>query len=445
MKNKRLFSFLLLIVALIALVGCSDDEMSVLWENYVNAVNATDINGVAGTFYDTKSTDYKKFVEENSYFESVNSVETESFEVIMYCDFSNSLNSQGYYKAEVKAKVNGESQEFYAYACKNNQGLFFAQPITVENGKVVSEPSDLWRSQVYYATESFNYSYSDGESTLLRQITNDKEVVIPETFKDEYDADVKVTKIGKYAFYKYNKILCFTTAISKLKSVLIPETITTIGECAFFQCVNLKSIVIPESVDKIEKMAFAGCSDLETITIKRKTEEFVAEKFESSAYGDDENPLIIDNARTLQQGEIYTLTIKKNSGEDLRLVKWSSDSSSVSVNPDTGEIKALSVGQAKIRVELRDNPSVYADVTITIEPIETYLSIEVNAFDRCTGLKELYIDATNPNSIKIVNGTQGPILNLNDTVKIIVPKGSKAMYQTHESWSKYSSQIYEME
>ena len=63
MKNKRLFSFLLLVVALIALVGCSGHEMSDLWESYVKAVNAKDINAIAGTFYEADSKEYNAFVE----------------------------------------------------------------------------------------------------------------------------------------------------------------------------------------------------------------------------------------------------------------------------------------------------------------------------------------------------------------------------------------------
>lgn len=442
MKNKRLFSFLLLVVALIALVGCSGHEMSDLWESYVKAVNAKDINAIAGTFYEADSKEYNAFVEANNY--AITSIETESFEVVMDCDFSNKLNSQGYYKADVKAKVNGTSQEFSAYALKNNRGMYFTTPIELVENKISHEPNQLWLSQVYYTTESFNYSYAldTREATVLRQVSNEKNVVIPTTFKDLEGNDVNVTSISKYAFYKYGKVLCFTTATSKLETVEVPEGINLIDEYAFFQCVNLKSFKVPASVNTIKEMAFTGCTDMEVFEILRTTEEFEAVKAESKSYGETDKPVVIDNARTMQQGEIMTLTTTKYDDDAVRVIKWSSSSTNVSVNADTGEIKAINTGDATIRAELRDNPSIYAEVKISIISVNESISIAANSLNRCNSLSELKIYATNPNSIKITNGT---VLNLNDKVKIIVPKGSKAMYQTHETWSKFSSQIIEME
>ena len=442
MKNKRLFSFLLLVVALIALVGCSRHEMSDLWESYVKAVNAKDINAIAGTFYEADSKEYNAFVEANNY--AITSIETESFKVVMDCDFSNKLNSQGYYKADVKAKVNGTSQEFSAYALKNNRGMYFTTPIELVENKISHEPNQLWLSQVYYTTESFNYSYAldTREATVLRQVSNEKNVVIPTTFKDLEGNDVNVTSISKYAFYKYGKVLCFTTATSKLETVEVPEGINLIDEYAFFQCVNLKSFKVPTSVNTIKEMAFTGCTDMEVFEILRTTEEFEAVKAESKSSGETDKPVVIDNARTMQQGEIMTLTTTKYDDDAVRVIKWSSSSTNVSVNADTGEIKAINTGDAIIKAELRDNPSIYAEVKINIISVNESISIAANSLNRCNSLSELKIYATNPNSIKITNGT---VLNLNDKVKIIVPKGSKAMYQTHETWSKFSSQIIEME
>lgn len=442
MKNKRLFSFLLLVVALLALVGCSRHEMSDLWEKYVEAVNEKDINAIAGTFYELDSKEYKAYVEENNY--AITSIETESFEVVMDCDFSNKLNSQGYYKAEVSAKINGTSQKFSAYAYKNNRGMYFTTPIELVDNKVSHEPNDLWLSQVYYTTEDFNYSYKldTREATVLRQVSNEKNVVIPTTFKDIDGNDVNVTSISKYAFYKYGKVLCFTTATSNLESIEVSEGIKLIDEYAFFQCVNLKTFKVPTSVDTIKEMAFTGCTDMEVFEILRTTEDFEVINAESQTYGETDKPIIIDNARTMQQGEIMTLTTKKYDDDTVRVIKWSSSSTNVTVNADTGEIKAINTGEATIKAELRDNPSIYAQVKINIVSVNEAISIAANALNRCNSLSELKIYASNPNSIKITNGTA---LNLNDKVKIIVPKGSKAMYQTHETWSKYSSQIIEME
>ena len=53
---------------------------------------------------------------------------------------------------------------------------------------------------------------------------------------------------------------------SKLSSVVIPNSVTSIGVLAFAYCESLKSVVIPDSVTSIGEYAFDGCSSLESIT-----------------------------------------------------------------------------------------------------------------------------------------------------------------------------------
>ena len=54
---------------------------------------------------------------------------------------------------------------------------------------------------------------------------------------------------------------------SSLKSVTIPEGVTSVGEKAFSGCKSLKSVIIPNSVTSIGKLAFSNCSSLTSITI----------------------------------------------------------------------------------------------------------------------------------------------------------------------------------
>ncbi len=57
------------------------------------------------------------------------------------------------------------------------------------------------------------------------------------------------------------------TLISGCKSTVIPDSVTSIGNEAFFDCTGLTSVTIPDSVKSIGRSAFDGCTGLTSITI----------------------------------------------------------------------------------------------------------------------------------------------------------------------------------
>jgi hypothetical protein len=57
------------------------------------------------------------------------------------------------------------------------------------------------------------------------------------------------------------------TLIAGCKNTVIPNSVTSIGDWAFYQCENLTSLTIPNSVTSIGKSAFYKCKNLTSITI----------------------------------------------------------------------------------------------------------------------------------------------------------------------------------
>ena len=101
-----------------------------------------------------------------------------------------------------------------------------------------------------------------------------------------------VTSIGDRAFYECSKLSSITipnsvTSIgkeafykcSKLSSITIPNSVTSIGMDAFYKCSSLSSITIPNSVTSIGASAFSGCSSLSSITIPNSVTSIGNEAF----------------------------------------------------------------------------------------------------------------------------------------------------------------------
>ena len=105
--------------------------------------------------------------------------------------------------------------------------------LKVESGNTIYDSRDDCNAIIHTAT-----------NTLIRGCKN---TVIPNS----------VTSIGNSAFY----------ACWNLTSVTIPNSVTSIGNSAFNNCVGLTSVTIPNSVTRIGKQAFSDCDCLTSVTI----------------------------------------------------------------------------------------------------------------------------------------------------------------------------------
>ena len=164
------------------------------------------------------------------------------------------------------------------YDCKNVTGLVIPASVTSIGHNALETCGSYSISR-----ENPNYTVSDGilynkDMTELLDCPDDKEgeVMIPST----------VTKIGEYAFYNCGKLdrvvlpnkvdeigkYAFkNTSIHSEKdySLEIPDTVTSIGSGAFYG-IGVKTITIPDSVIYIGEMAFGYRDDWTKTEIEKK-------------------------------------------------------------------------------------------------------------------------------------------------------------------------------
>ena len=113
--------------------------------------------------------------------------------------------------------------------------------------------------------DNVNWSFNTSTGVLVVYGKGDmKNQIAYETDWYSYQYDIKtviikdgVTRIGDYAFFN-----CYS-----LKSVTIPDSVTGIGDYAFYNCDSLKSVTIPDSVTSIGDDAFCACDNLTSVTI----------------------------------------------------------------------------------------------------------------------------------------------------------------------------------
>ena len=59
---------------------------------------------------------------------------------------------------------------------------------------------------------------------------------------------------------------CFA-GCTALNSIVIPDTVTKIGDGAFTECAKLKKVNLPDGLTEIEDRAFMGCKTLQKVDL----------------------------------------------------------------------------------------------------------------------------------------------------------------------------------
>ena len=209
-----------------------------------------------------------------------------------------------------------------------------------------------------------------------------------------------VTSIGESAF----------AGCSGLTAINIPNSVMSIGRYAFYECKGLTSINIPSGVTKIENGTFLGCQRLTSINIPNSVTSIGEWAFAGCS-------------------RLYSINIPS------RITKIENGTFS-----GCSRLTAINLPSALDSIGSKEFDSydkgVFENCTglTSINIPNSVTSIGGEAFRNCRGLTSVAVSWQTP--LAINNSVfEGVTLN---NVKLIVPRGKKAVYRAAEVWEEFN-------
>lgn len=199
-------------------------------------------------------------------------------------------------------------------------------------------------------TSSDNKNYSSLNGVLFNKDKTELIAYSKDKTSSAYTIPNTVSIISDCAFYD----------CPFLTELTIPESVTKIGAAAFFNCKNLKNLIIPNSVTDIDHNAFWCCEKLENITLSENISRISSQMF-LQCYALDN--IVIPNNVTCIEDEAFqeckSLTDIALSDNITNLGGWVFKDSGIASNPDNWSDGVLYIGN--YLVEANDTvPTVYA-------------------------------------------------------------------------------------
>ena len=238
----------------------------------------------------------------------------------------------------------------------------------------------------------------------------------------EYTIPDSVTSIGNYAFYNCRD----------LTSVTIGNGVTLIGNWAFGGCSSLTSITIPEQVSKIGRNAFGNCDALSKVNITNLSAwckivfDCIEKQSNSVSFYLATNPLYF--ADLYIDGTKITDLIIPTDITEIKDMAFMGCSSLTNVQ--------LHDGITSIGYYAFGRCASLTNITIP----KSVVKMSEYCFEDCDNLKKLYCKASTPPTILYNNANW---IHLFDSYleRIYVPSASVSAYKSATGWKDYKNAI----
>ncbi len=165
--------------------------------------------------------------------------------------------------------TNIEKKAFFG--CTSLQQVIIPNSVTSIGESTFSKCSSLQRVAIPNSVKCIG-------SFAFRECSSLQEIIIPDSVEDIgpgafFDCIIMTLKSNSSRFIIKKGLLIddkkkrVVSCLVQSTSVVISESVTSIGERAFWRCYSLSHITIPNSVKSIESAAFTKCSSLQQIII----------------------------------------------------------------------------------------------------------------------------------------------------------------------------------
>ena len=226
----------------------------------------------------------------------------------------------------------------------------------------------------------------------------------------------------------------------EMKSVVIPSTVTYIGDGAFYGCSGLTSITIPKSVMKIGAGLFDGCDNLAAINVEIGNPKYDSRNNCNAIIETKTNTLVAGCKNTVIPNSV--IYIGKGAFQNC------------------DGLKSITIPNSVVRIGLDAFQSCGGLTSITIP--NSVLVIESFAFNLCENLASLTI----PKSVSMIDAYAFGCENLNTIISNItdvknvivektafyhvpstcvlrVPRGTANAYRTTAPWNQFTNIVEE--
>ena len=378
------------------------------------------------------------------------------------------------------------------------------------NGYVAYYAKVIYNESNLTSVGDFQFYTSDSIHSLVNYIGEDTEIVLPDSYNGES------YKIGDCAFFGCSGLTSITipegvamvgdnafsgcynlatvylsniealinikksgnrledvdvyidgTELAKLTSVVIPSSVTSIPNYAFYGCRSLTSIAIPESVTKIGEYAFRGCSSLTSITIPASVTSIGNSAFDNCTalrkvtFEDGNNTLSLGYNKTssndIGEGLFYDCPLTTlYLGRDLYYSDYYSNGfspfayvsslSSVTIGENVTSIGShafygcylnfIDIPENSKLTTIGEQAFFYCNIgSITIP--EGVTSIGDGAFACCYYLNSITSYAMTPP--RCYWSAYDPFYKVSKTIPVYVPQGTLSKYEKADSWKEFSN------